>query len=135
MADPKVQEGANNETLVLSADARVNVLAQTLSRNTAQIKADRATEIAELAEVEAKRKVEDLERDLRLEERKKRSALDLSPDNTYNIMKVKDFEPTEFIARYSEIGLRIRELKIKLNNAKQTYNELFGEFYKLSNIL
>jgi hypothetical protein len=134
MSNESNNKQSSDKLEVLSADDRVNVLAQTLSRNTAQIKADRATEIAELAEVEAKRKVEDLERELRVEERRKKSALDLSPDNTYNIMKVKDFEPTEFVAKYSEIGLKIRELKIKLDNAKQTYNELFGNVYELSNI-
>lgn len=58
------------------------LFAATLGRSTAQIKSDRAMEIAELAEIQAKRDVEDLERDLRLLERRKRSSLDMSPDNT-----------------------------------------------------
>lgn len=51
---------------VPTTESKVNALAATLSRNTASIKADRATEIAELAEIEAKRKVEDLEREVKI---------------------------------------------------------------------
>lgn len=117
-----------------TTEEKVNALAQTLSRNTAAIKADRATEIAELAEIEAKRKVEDLEREVKQLERRKKSSLDLSPDNTYSIMKVKDFEPSDFVDAYSNLGLQIREAKIKLNNAKQTYNELFGNTFTIESI-
>ena len=117
-----------------TTEQKVNAFAQVLTRNTSQIKADRATEIAELAEIEAKRKVEDLERELKQLDRRKRSSLDLSPDNTYSIMKVKDFEPGDFVNIYSDLGLKIRELKIKLNNAKQTYNELFGNSYTLEQL-
>lgn len=49
-------------------------------------------------------------------------------------MKVKDFEPGDFVNIYSDLGLKIRELKIKLNNAKQTYNELFGNSYTLEQL-
>lgn len=114
-----------------TTETRVNQFAQVLSRSTSQIKADRAQEIAELAEIEAKRKVEDLEREVKQLERRKKSSLDMSPDNTYSIMKVKDFEPTDFVAAYNELGLKVREAKIRLNNAKLTYNELFGEIYEI----
>lgn len=49
-------------------------------------------------------------------------------------MKVKDFEPADFVDEYSKLGLLVREAKIKLNNARQTYNELFGNTYDLENI-
>ena len=91
----------------LTTEQKVATLAGVLSRNTAQIKTDRATEIAELAEIEAKRKVEDLEREVKQLERRKKSLTDLSPDNTFSIMKVKDFDAGEFIAKYNEIGLQI----------------------------
>jgi len=128
--EAEVEKDVNTST----TDERVNNFAQALTRSTTQIKADRATEIAELAEIEAKRKVEDFERDVKQLERRKKSSLDLSPDNTYSIMKVKDFEPLDFITNYSDLGLKIREAKIKLNNAKQSYNELFGETYHLESI-
>jgi hypothetical protein len=111
------------------------LFAQTLSRSTSTIKSDRATEIAELAEISFKRCVEDLERDLKIVRRKKKSSIDLSPDNTYSIMKVKDFEPEEFQRTYNEIGLKERELVIKLNNAKNSYNELFGTTFTLETIV
>lgn len=124
----------NNQENLQTTEEKVNAFAAVLSRSTSQIKGDRAVEIGELAEIEAKRKVEDLERELKRLERKKKSSLDLSPDNTYSIMKVKDFEPTDFILAYNNLGLEIREIRIKLNNAKQTYNELFGSTYNLESI-
>lgn len=124
----------NNQENLQTTEEKVNAFAAVLSRSTSQIKGDRAVEIGELAEIEAKRKVEDLERELKRLERKKKSSLDLSPDNTYSIMKVKDFEPTDFILAYNNLGLEIREIRIKLNNAKQTYNELFGNTYNLESI-
>jgi hypothetical protein len=128
---------SENEAVAIPAttEEKVNLLATTLSRNTSQIKADRATEIAELAEISFKRKVEDFDRELRQLERRKKSSLDMSPDNTYSIMKVKDFEPDDFAAAYSRLGLEIREKKIQLNNAKQSYNELFGDTFTLETVL
>ena len=124
----------SEQPVAMTTDEKVNNLAASLSRNTSQIKSDRAQEIAELTEIEAKRKIEDIEREVKQLERKKKSSLDLSPDNTYSLMKVKDFEPLDFITAYSNLGLEIREKKIKLNNAKQTYNELFGNTYTLESI-
>lgn len=117
-----------------STEQRIERFAQVLTRSTTQIKADRATEIAEMAEIETKRKVEDLEREVKLLERKKKSMTDLSPDNTYSIMKVKDFDPTEFLEAYTGLNIKLREAKILLNIAKETYNELFGKVYELINI-
>jgi hypothetical protein len=112
---------------LLTTEQKVATLAAVLSRNTSQIKNDRAIEIAELAEIECKRKVEDLERELKQLERRKKSLTDLSPDNTFSIMKVKDFDPVEFIAKYNQIGLEIREATIKLEVARNTYKELFEQ--------
>lgn len=111
------------------------LFAQVLSRNTASIKSDRANEIAELAEIAFKRKVEDFERDLKMLRRKKRACLDLSPDNTYSIMKVKDFDPDVFQDSYNTLGLQERELVIKLNNAMNSYNELFGATFTLETVV
>lgn len=121
-----------NETT--TTETKVNHLANSLARSTAQIKGDRAMEIAELAEISFKRKVEDFDRELRQLERRKKSSLDMSPDNTYSIMKVKDFEPDDFAKAYSDLGLAIREKKIQLNNAKQSYNELFGDTFTIEPI-
>ena len=124
----------DEQVLLLTTDERVNQFAQTLSRSTTQIKSDRAAEIAELAEISCKRKVEDFEREVKQLERRKKSSLDLSPDNTYSIMKVKDFDPDEFISTYNDLATNLRSTKIKLNIAKQTYNELFGQTYELDKI-
>lgn len=131
MEDNKQQD----QTEVTTTEQKVSALAATLSRNTSQIKADRASEISELLEIEAKRKVEDIDREVKQLERRRKSSLDLSPDNTYSIMKVKDFEPKDFMDVYTNLGLQIREAKVRLNIAKQAYNELFGETYHLETII
>lgn len=117
-----------------TTEEKTNLFADTLARNTSQIKKDRALEIAELAEISFKRKVEDSERELKQLIRRKKSSLDLSPDNTYSIMKVKDFDPDEFEEGYNSLGLQIREAMIKHNNAKNSYNELFGKTYEIDKI-
>lgn len=119
----------------ITTEQKTSHFAEVLARNTSTIKKDRAEEIAELSEITFKRKVEDSERELKLLERKKKGSLDLSPDNTYTLMKVKDFDPDEFQRYYADLGLKIREAKIVLNNAKAGYNELFGNTYTLEQIL
>lgn len=119
---------------VVTTEQKVENLADIFSKSTSAVKKDRAIEIAELIEVELKRKVEDLERSLKLLQRKRKSALDLSPDNTYTIMKVKDFEPSEFTENYVKLQLEIRETKVRLNAARESYNELFGLTYQLEEI-
>lgn len=124
-----------NKVVEQTTETKVNLFAESLKRNTSQIKGDRAIEIAELAEIEFKRRVEDLDRDLKTIVRKKKSSLDMSPDNTYSLMKVKDFEPVDFINAYTELGIQEREIHIKLNIAKQAYNELFGQTYEIIPII
>lgn len=118
----------------LTTEDKVEALAGVLAKNTSAVKKDRAIEIAELIEVELKRKVEDLERKLKLSTRRTQSSLDLSPDNTYTIMKVKDFDPTEFVEEYVNLQLQIREIKVELNAARESYNTIFGHTYTLEDI-
>lgn len=126
------QQVANSAEL--TQEQRVNSFAEALKRSTSQIKSDRAQEIAEITEIQSKRKIEDLTNELRILTRRQKSMLDMSPDNTYSIIKVKDFEPIEFVNKYDSIGLEIRETMIKLNNSMNSYNKLFGQTYTLLNI-
>jgi hypothetical protein len=53
--------------------------------------------------------------------------LDLGGNNTTNIISLSDFNAKDFVAKDLELGLKIRELEIKLEVAQSRYNSLFAE--------
>lgn len=99
---------------------------ESLKRNNRQIKEDRATAIAEDAELLFKRTVEDLETEIKRTKRERDAMLDLSGTSTTNIIAVSDFDAHNFVVKDLELGLKIRNLEIKLEIAKNRYNELFN---------
>ena len=55
-----------------------------------------------------------------------RVDLDLSPTTSDSLELAKNFNAAEFVAVDQKIGLKIRELKIKLEEAQARYSVLFG---------
>ena len=102
-------------------------LAQSLVRNSKQIKQNRAEEIAEDAELSFGRKIEDLRRDKKTVQRKRRAMLDMSPDNTYSFIRVDSFDAGGFVDADLKLGLELRELEIRLDVAEGSYKRLFGK--------
>ena len=51
--------------------------------------------------------------------------LDLSPTNSMSLIVASDFDAKAFTTKYLELGLAIRNLEIKLEIAKNSYNFLF----------
>ncbi len=102
------------------------VFIQSLKRNNTQIKADRATAISEDAEMSYKRMVEDLKMELKRLHRERANMLDLSPTNTQSLMLANDFDARKFSEKDLEIGVKIRNLEIKIEVAETRYNELFS---------
>lgn len=98
-----------------------------LRRNNKQIRDDRALAIAEDAELIFKREVEDITTALRQAKRDRDGMLDLSGTSTTTIISQADFNAKEFVAKDLELGLKIRNLEIKLEIARNRYNELFTE--------
>ena len=96
-----------------------------LTRSNKNIRDDRALNIAEDAELSYKRKVENLEKDLKVLFRQRIGMLDLSPGNTYSL-KLESFDPEMFVEKHTNLGLEIRNLEIKLEVAKAGYAELFS---------
>jgi len=96
-----------------------------LRRNNKQIRDDRALAIAEDAELIFKREVEDITTALKVARRERDAMLDLGGSSTTNIISQSDFNAKEFVAKDLELGLRIRNLEIKLEIASNRYNELF----------
>jgi hypothetical protein len=97
-----------------------------LKRNNKQIRDDRATAIADVAQLKYKRKVEDLEMSIRDMKREQDNMLDLSPTNAQSLIIASDFDADAYIAKDLELGVKIRNEEIKLEIAKKRYAYLFG---------
>lgn len=98
-----------------------------LKRNNKQIRNDRATAIAEDTQMIYRRRVEDIQLKIKKLERQLEGMLDLSPTNALALVPaVNDFDPSVFVERELEVGLQIRNEKIKLYIAENRYNHLFG---------
>ncbi len=97
-----------------------------LRRNNKQIRDDRALAIAEDAQMIFKREVEDISTELKRVRRDRDNMLDLGGNNTTNIITLSDFDAKAFVAKDLDLGLKIRNLEIKLEIAEKRYNELFN---------
>lgn len=98
---------------------------QSLMRNNKKIREDRAIAIQEQAELLYKRMVEDLQVSLKRLRRERENMLDLSPENATSLVLASDFDAEAFVNKDIEIGIKIRELEIKLEIASERYNSLF----------
>ena len=96
-----------------------------LVRNNKKIKEDRAIQIAESAQIFYKRKVEDLDLQIKQKRRDRQAMLDLSPTTTDSLILASDFKADEFVAKDIALGVEIRELEIKRDIAQARYKELF----------
>lgn len=99
---------------------------ESLKRNNAKIREDRAIAIAEDAEIIYKREVEDLEIQIKRLRRERDSMLDLSPTTADSLVLATDFDSKQFVEKDIQIGIQIRNLEIKLEIASERYNILFG---------
>lgn len=99
---------------------------ESLVRNNKQIRADRAEAIGEDAQLIYKREIEDLTVDIRKMERDQENMLDLSPDNAMSLKLASDFDAKDYVAKDLELGVKIRNAKIKLEIAQKRYTYLFG---------
>lgn len=97
-----------------------------LKRNNKQIRDDRATAIADVAQLKYKRKVEDLEMAIRDMKREQDNMLDLSPTNAQSLIIASDFDAEAYIGKDLELGVRIRNEEIRLEIARKRYAFLFG---------
>lgn len=97
-----------------------------LQRNNKQIKDDRATSIAEDAQLSYRREIEDLEMSIKRMRRTQDNMLDMSPENSQSLILGKDFDAAGFIEMDTKLGLEIRNANIKLEIATERYDFLFG---------
>lgn len=105
----------------------LGAFAESLKRNNSKIKADRAEAISEDAQLIFKRKVEDIELEIKKLQRERNTLLDLSPTNTQTLVLASDFDSDAFVNTDIEIGIKLRNLEIKHDIAKTRYEYLFGK--------
>lgn len=104
-------------------------MAHSLTRTNNKIKRDRAESIAEDVKLSYKRKVEDLQMEMRKLQRKQKGLFDFSPESSFSLVLADDVEGVDIVDRDMELALEIRNTKVKLIEAKKRYNHLFGKTY------
>lgn len=125
MADNIEVNDAEDVSVDTAIESLNGAFIDSLLRNNAEIRKDRALAIQESAEMLYKRKVEDIEARIKLLKRDRASMLDLSPTNKQSLMVASDFKAEDFVAKDISLGVEIRNEMIILEIAKARYNELF----------
>jgi len=110
----------NNEVL------KQGKFGQNLMRSNKQLREDRGVQIAKSTAKIYKRQMEDLQEDLENLIIDRDNALDINPGNTQTIINPSDFDSKSFVQKDLDMGLKIREIRIKLEEAKKRYADLFG---------
>lgn len=98
---------------------------ESLKRNNAKIRADRAASIAEDAEMIYKREIEDLYLQIKKLKRERDTMLDLSPTSADSLILASDFDSKAFVKKDLELAVLVRNLEIKLDLATRRYEYLF----------
>jgi hypothetical protein len=96
-----------------------------LVRNNKKIREDRAIAIAEAAQMLYKRQVEDTELEIKQLKREREAMLDLSPTTADSLVLASDFDAKNFVSKDIELGIKVRNLEIKLEIARARYTHLF----------
>ena len=106
---------------------------ENLNRNAKQLRQDRAESIYEELQVRFDRRVQDLELDLKRLRREQNAEFDFNPANTHSLVFDK-VDAVQVQEKDEQTSMKIRETLIRLNDAKQRYNFLFGDKYDLEPI-
>jgi hypothetical protein len=108
------------------SEATKGAFLESLKRNNAKIRDDRATAIVEDAQIIYKREVEDIALQIKKLRREQENMLDLSPTHADSLVLASDFSAKDYVAKDLDLSIKIRNLEIKLELAKGRYGYLFG---------
>lgn len=114
-----------DEENVNQLDEMKGAFIESLKRNNKKIREDRAIAIAEDAGLLYKREVEDLSLQIKKLKRERENMLDLSPTTADSLVLASDFNSRDFVSKDIDLGVKIRNLEIKLEIAEKRYKELF----------
>lgn len=113
----------NEETNV---EENVGAFIASLKRNNKQIKDDRASAIAEDAQLIYKRTIEDLGVSIKKMKREQDNMLDLSPKDAQSLILASDFDSKTYVDKDVALGFKIINDEKKLEVAQKRYEYLFG---------
>lgn len=99
---------------------------ESLNRNNKTIKKDRAISITEDAHQFYQRTIEDMERAIKKMKRDRANMLDLNPTDANSLVVASDFDASKFVEKDLELGVKIRNLQIRLEIARESFANLFG---------
>lgn len=99
---------------------------ESLRRNNGKIRQDRADAISEDTELVYKRKIEDIELNIKRLKRSQDNMLDLSPTDAQSLTLANDFDSAKFCDTDMKISIDIRNESIKLELARERFAVLFG---------
>jgi hypothetical protein len=119
-----------NENEVFTSGNEVSAsgaFVESLQRNNSKIRKDRVAAIAEDAETIYRRTIEDIRLEVKRTRRERDNMLDMSPENATSLMVASDFKAIDFVNKEIELGVKIRNLEIKLEIAEIRYEFLFGK--------
>lgn len=128
--EKNVNENLNDgvEDLNMELDAITEgAFIESLKRNNKRIREDRAAAISEDVHLLYNRVIEDLILELRNLIRDRDNMLDLSPTDATSLVLASDFDSKAFVEKDLEIGVKIRNLQIKIDIAKKRFAHLFGK--------
>ncbi len=125
--DRRVVAPSTTKGTKMKKDNNSAAFLNSLLRNNKEIRTDRAREIEVDTKVLFKRTVEDLSLEINRIKRQRNNMLDLSPTNSHSLRPAADFDAKHFIETDLVLGLKIRNLTIRLNVARKRYQELFGK--------
>jgi hypothetical protein len=102
--------------------------ATTLTRGNKQIRVDRALVLVEKTEKCYRRTIEDLTDSISAVKMERESMMDLSPTNAQNLTLASDFDERKYVDKDIELGVKVRNLEIKIEVATKRYEYLFGPY-------
>jgi hypothetical protein len=97
-----------------------------LKRNNQKIRDDRANSIGEDTSLMYKRQIEDLQVTIKKFRREQENMLDLSPTSADSLVLASDFDSKTYVDKDIELGVKIRNLEIRLEIATKRFGYLFG---------
>jgi hypothetical protein len=121
----ELKEPLTENTASQQLEALKGAFVQSLTRNNKKIRQDRAVAITENTQILFKRKVEDLDLEIKRAKRERENMLDLSPTTADSLVLASDFDAEAFVKKDIELGVKIRNLEIAHDIAKNRYHLLF----------
>jgi len=109
----------------LETQEKKGAFIDSLTRTNKGIRKDRAEALVEATELLYKRRVEDVEVNIKTLKRDMENMLDLSPDSAISLKVPSDFDAAAYVEKNCELALKLRNEQIKLRVYRRHYERQF----------